>query len=314
METDTSALADILASLRLESSLISEAQMHVPFAVKTGPTEHAMFHALMEGTAVLKPDRLPAVELRAGDLVILPLGHGHVISDGSGCAPVNVRRLTLIQSNGIAKTRVGGSGPMTRVVCGTFRLQHRGSHVALMRLLPKTLVIRGDEAPLATWLDTNLSLLAAQLGRGKPGAEAVSTRVTDLLFMQALNTWLARADHLVPGWLGGLRDDQIAQALALVHARPAAAWTATDLAQKVGMSRSSFYRRFCTLVGEPPATYVTRWRMYKAADLLVGTRSLSIGEVGERVGYISEDAFCRAFRRVIGVSPSVYRRQERATA
>jgi len=314
MATTTSPLAEILDSLRLQTSLISVARLRVPFGVSCKPTDSAILHAVVEGQAQLHADGEPPVVLRQGDLAILCRGHGHVVEDAPGRPTTSIAKLPLVSEAGrLPQVAQGGSGPLTRVVCGSFSLTRAGAHQALTRLLPPVLVVRSDEAPLATWLDTSLSMLDGQLGREQDGGQAAIRRLLDLLFLQAIRAWLARGHVPTEGWIGGLGDDGVAQALALVHRRPAGAWTTEELAQRVGMSRSTFHRRFKQLVGQAPATYLLQWRMACAVDLL-DDNALSVSEVGAKVGYSSEDAFVRAFRRVWAHTPSAWRRGEALAA
>jgi AraC family transcriptional regulator, alkane utilization regulator len=166
----------------------------------------------------------------------------------------------------------------------------------------------GRPAPgVGAWLDTTIDMLAQELDRHAPGAEIMVARFTDVLVMHLLRVCVEQAPDRGGGWLSALRDERIGRAIATMHKQPAGKWTATNLASRAGMSRSSFFQRFNELVGEPPARYLARWRMWVAADLLRG-ESLSMGELAERVGYASEDAFSRVFKKIIGVSPVQYRR------
>jgi len=301
-------LTEILASLRLRSSLVSMARLRVPFGVACRPTSTAILHAVLEGRCDLVAEGAKRVTLRAGDLALLCRGVGHVLEDAPGRTARPIRQLSLVSSPGSLPTvGHGGGGALTRVLCGSFELQHAGAHQAVTRLLPEVLVVRGDEAPIVAWLDNNLAMLDGQLGREQPGGAELVRRLLDLAFVQVLRRWVDSDEGPREGWLGGLGDDRIAQALALVHRRPAGAWTTDGLAQRVGMSRSSFHRHFKQRVGMAPAAYLTQWRMECAAEAL-STPSLSVAEVGAKVGYSSEDAFVRAFRRAWGESPSAWRR------
>jgi len=167
-----------------------------------------------------------------------------------------------------------------------------------------------EDAPLARWLDTNLTLLAPDLDMARPGAEAILSRTTDVLFARVLRTYASQGDP--PGWLGALRDARIAEALALITADPAAPWTVEGLARRVGMSRTGFHQRFKSLLGDTPASYLTTWRMRAACDLLDTRPDLSTVQIAEQVGYQCDDAFCNSFRRRIGLSPSMWRRRRAA--
>src|SRR5262249_44476561 len=161
----------------------------------------------------------------------------------------------------------------------------------------------GGEA--AGWLAASLQLLTFEARRLQPGAKAVISRLTEIIFVQAVRLWIASQPMAQGGWLGALRDPQIGAALALIHHTPAQPWSVAPRAGEVAMSRSPFAARFTALVGEPPLTYLTRWRLHLATSLLRDGR-LSVREVAERVGYASTAAFSKAFKRRFGAAPALY--------
>jgi AraC-like DNA-binding protein len=191
-------------------------------------------------------------------------------------------------------------------LCGAFDFEHRGGH-PLFDLLPRVLHI-----PHAAGhsFDAILSLMAIEAESARPGKETVLRRLADILFIEVLRHWVDRQGAETRGWLGALRDPHIGQSLALIHGQPERAWAVKTLASEAALSRSAFAARFSALVGEPPLQYLTRWRMRMAARLL-RTQSLGIAEVAQRVGYASEVAFSKAFKRELGVAPGAYRRQSR---
>jgi transcriptional regulator GlxA family with amidase domain len=162
-------------------------------------------------------------------------------------------------------------------------------------------------------LHDTLTRLDLELDRDTPGAGEVITRLVDLLVIDVMRRCLLEAQASAPAWAGALRDPKIGRALAAIHREPARAWSASALASLVGMSRSSFFARFTEVVGEPPAAYVARWRMSVAADLM-SHPELSMGQLAERVGYGSEHAFGKVFKRVMGMPPGEYRRQLRTAS
>ena len=301
------ALGQILRSLRLETGLVSRAELTAPWSVHTTGTPWGVFHAVTRGAGFLVMADRPPARLEAGDLVVIPTGAAHTITVSPGAPSRHVARLPTVRDrSGVPRLVHGGGGTATELICGSFELKLSSAQESLTRLLPDLVHIPGSEAPLARWLEVNLDLLAPELGGAVPGGAAIATGVTDLLFMRVLRTLAARSDG-AQGWLGALRDARIAQALARIHADPSQPITAEQLAEGVGMSKSSFYERFRELVGETPARYLTQWRMQAATDLLERCPELSTAEVAERVGYSSDDAFCKSFRRTVGVSPSAWR-------
>ncbi|MFT4976186.1 MAG: AraC-like DNA-binding protein [Myxococcota bacterium] len=303
----TDALTLILRSLRLESGLISRGRFRVPWTIHTNAVPYAIFHAVLEGECALQRDGdVGAVRLQPGELVMVTAGDGHTVSDGSGAPAVPITSLPREVEGGLAVVQHGGEGALSRVLCGRFQLDpavRRG----LIGHLPPLIVIRKQQARVVEWLETTLQLIAYELDNRRPGSDEILSRLTDILFVQVIRTYALSLKPGEGGWLGAVHDPQIAQALALMHDHPEQRWTAAGLARQVGMSRTSFYARFQELVGEAPSGYLTRWRMQRARELL-RRADLSTAELAEQVGYGSEEAFSRAFRRTVGVSPSEYRR------
>ena len=169
-----------------------------------------------------------------------------------------------------------------------------------MFVLSATCVVAGGFTELQDSSGARLS--ASQ----QPGAEVMQNRLTELLFIQIIRLWMTQQTNAAVGWVGALRDQPISEALGLIHQSPAHKWTVKDLAEEVALSRSAFSARFTELVGEPPMTYLTRWRMLKATRLL--KKEVSMETIAEQLGYDSEVAFRKAFKREIGIPPAQYRR------
>lgn len=303
------ALREVLRSVRLETSVMSRAHLRSPWAVATRGLPRAIFHAVVEGECHLLPEgHETSMDLGPGDVALLSRGDAHVLSDGGGSIPAPLDQLAMRSDGSCVETlEYGGRGAQTRIICGSFVLRHAAGDV-MLSALPPVLHARGRASGgVGAWLDTTIDMLAHELDRNAPGAEIMVARFTDVLVMHLLRACVEQAPERGGGWLSALRDERIGRAIATMHHDPAGKWTASSLASRAGMSRSSFFARFNELVGESPARYLARWRMWVAADLLERER-LSLGELAERVGYSSEDAFSRVFKKVIGVSPVKYRR------
>jgi AraC-like DNA-binding protein len=224
--------------------------------------------------------------------------------DRRGRTAVPLEQL-LPQAVSASLLRHGGGGAATDVICGTF---HIGGPVAesLLAVLPRVIHMPGARARHFAWLDALLHQLAEESQSDAPGSRFASSRLVDLLLVLVVRYWLAQQPELRGGLLAAQRDPRIAATLARLHRAPERNWEVAGLAAAVGMSRSSFTERFTVLVGEPPLKYLTRWRVNLAARLLASP-SISVAEVAERVGYDSEAAFSRAFKRHLGSAPAVYR-------
>lgn len=271
----------------------------------------AIFHVVVRGAGfvTLDADAQP-VSFRAGDLLILTRGHAHTMSDQPGRPALDMGGLEPeIGEDGLPCVVMDGGGPRTSLLCGTFTLAE-DCRDHLLPLLPPLLHVQGG-SPTAAWLDQTLRVMADEVAAGRPGSDAVVTRLADILLVQALRTWLQQSPQHATGWLGALDDPQLGRALTLIHDDPAEPWTAALLARRVGLSRTVFYERFTARVGESPAAYLTRWRMVVARTLMRGTDE-GLGEIAEQVGYRSQAAFHKAFKRVVGDSPGAWRREVRA--
>jgi len=201
--------------------------------------------------------------------------------------------------------RFGGGGELTQLTCGVVRFDHVAGQ-RLIALLPKVLQIDSWADDASSWLQSTLRFIAHEARELRPGGETVITHLADILIIQAIRSWIDSAHEAQTGWLVALRDHHVGRALAAIHKEPEKDWTVASLAKEVGMSRSGFSARFTHLVGEPAMRYLTHWRMQLAhAQLKETSDSLSI--LADRLGYHSEAAFCRAFKRVFGVSPGSIR-------
>jgi AraC-like DNA-binding protein len=192
-------------------------------------------------------------------------------------------------------------------VCGVVRFDHPAAHY-LTRLLPKVITVNGWESADARRVQTLLRFMAVEARQLRPGGEAVLTRLADILVVEAIRSWIARDPAAQRGWLAALRDREIGRAIAHIHRDPMRRWTVVSLAAAAGMSRSGFAERFTRLVGEPAMRCVTRWKMHTAQEWLKA-EGTPLGELAGRLGYESEAAFSRAFKRVMGVSPGLVRRR-----
>ncbi len=302
------ALDEVLRSLRMGSSLLSRARYGEPWSVVTKGAPFPILHAVVEGRCLLLRTGEPPRRLDCGDVVVLPQGAAHVMASREALDPVPVPTLFSSCDGRVNRIEHGGPGEPCVIICGTFHLDHEAGGW-LLGLLPEVIHMRPSDDVSSDFIDGTLRLLDAELARHREGSSAMVERLTDLLVLQTLRHEAVDGSS-VEGWLAAVRDERVGKALALMHASPGADWTVDQLASRCGMSRSRFYERFSTLVGEPPKRYLARWRANAAADL-IRREDLSNAEAAEAVGYGSEQAFTAAFRRHLGVSPAAYRRQAR---
>jgi AraC-like DNA-binding protein len=332
MSQDT--LSDALQGVRLRGAVFFYVSGHSGWAAEAPPgreiapllmrgVEHVIeYHAVAQGTCFAGIPGGPSVQLHAGDVVMFPQGDAHVVSSAPGLrgrlemdAFADVRSAPLplrITYNGLEVLRE--EPPESRVdatvVCGFL-----GCDLApfnpVIASLPRLLHLRAAEGD--GWLAGFTQQAVAESRARRPGGEAMLARMSEMLFVDAVRRY---ADTLGPdagGWLAGLRDRYVGRALALMHERPARDWTIDELGREVGLSRSALHERFTALVGLPPMQYLVQWRMQLAARRLLETRA-SVAQIALDVGYESEAAFVRAFKRVVGQPPARWRRAREAQA
>lgn len=313
------ALSAVLRVVRLTGGVFLEASFTAPWciAAHVGPEDcrHAMsepasivaFHYVLDGRMLVRLDGAEPVEVAAGAVVLLPRNDPHILANEAGLRPVEADVLVQMQREGaLARIDHGGGGARTRIVCGFIGSEMRRH--PLLELLPPLLVLDLNGRPEAEWVATSFRFAAREVSAARAGSETVLARLSELLFVEAVRDYLDTLPAEQHGWLAGLCDPAIGRALALMHARVAHPWTSEELAAASLLSRSAFAERFTKLVGVPPMSYLTAWRMQVAAHALRESRR-STAQVAEAVGYESEAAFARAFKREMGVNPGEYRRR-----
>ncbi|MEF3274637.1 MAG: AraC family transcriptional regulator [Chloroflexus sp.] len=295
------AFTAILDILRLKSSVYCRSELGSPWGLHFAACPNAVFHVLHRGRGYL---RLVGEEelrlLSEGDVLLLPDGEEHILQE-TPTAPL-LYNLTLDQWGECALMRWSDQ-PTTVLLCGTFTVEHQ-ERWPLLRQLPRLIHIPRSAADA---LASVLALMAAEAEASRPGKEAVLRRLADILFIQMIQRWVEMQGIEQCGLPGAIFDPLIGKALNLIHNQPHHPWTVATLARAIACSRSAFAARFTTLVGEPPIAYLHRWRVQLAMRLLVSQPRMRIGEVAAQVGYHSEAAFTRAFKRQVGVSPRTYR-------
>jgi AraC-like DNA-binding protein len=305
-------LADILQSIHLQSTLYCRAKMGAPWGFRVSQRAVASFHIVTGGTCWLTVEGIDKpVLLTEGDLVILPHGHAHTMTDHPE-TPVT-RLEDLVPKQPVGRDGIfysEGQGTVTTLVCGGLQLEDHTTN-PLFSILPPFLHLKGRHGQSNPWLQAIVQLVKAEASANQPAAETVITRLSEILFIQAVRTYMGTVGDGKRGWFNALKNPQIGQALTLVQHQPEEPWTVESLACRVSLSRSAFSAKFKQLVGESPMQYVTRVRLTKAAALL-RTSSATLVEVAKSIGYDSEVAFSKAFRRYFGVAPGAYRQGRRS--
>jgi AraC family transcriptional regulator, alkane utilization regulator len=296
----TDPLSEVLRASRVRSTVWCVSELRAPWAFGVEPRAVASFHLVLEGGGWLEVDAIDSpLRLHRGDLVVLPHGSRHAVRDDPATAVTLLDDLLSATPPARGRLNVGGNGPRSEILCGGFELDG-GSTNPLLALLPPVVHVRG-----ARWADATTALVRSELPRFAPGAEAIVTRLTDVLVAQAIRHHLAGRDDL-----RALRDPWIADAVRRLNDDPERRWTVTELAAASALSRSAFRDRFREATGEPPMRYLARIRLTLAAELLHET-TLPVQEIARRCGYRSEAALSRAFKRALGQPPGRFRREAR---
>ena len=323
------ALSDVLRAVRLTGAVFLDAELRSGWSYLTPPpraigalhmpgAEHIIpYHLVSEGRCRASLPEGEAVELEAGDLIVFPHGDRHVLASvGTGeLKPIEVSGedlYSLLRPGEVTPLRSGTDGEATRLVCGYLACDRRLSEPVLSGL-PRLLRVSVKDSGIASWVESSVRFSLSESTLPRAGSATVLAKLSELLFVEAIRQYIDTLPPGQTGWLAGLRDRFVGRALALLHEEPAHAWTVDELAKQVGLSRSALADRFVELLGQPPMQYLTRWRLSVAAQqLLSGGRSLA--QIAESIGYDSEAAFNRAFKREFGVPPATWRKNDRAVA
>ena len=266
---------------------------------------------LTEGRATVRMDDGTHITLNAGDIVMIPHGDPHIMENGPPTPTVDdAEHLPETLAQGLRLWRMGGGGEVTKFVCGYMACEPRLSQVFLSGLPPVFKVgIRNDAS--GRWLENSIRFSVNGADPSRAGENAMLAKLSEVLFIETLRSYITRLPSGQTGWLAGARDAEVGKALALMHRDPARPWTIALLAKEAGVSRSVLAERFRLYLNEPPMAYLTRWRLQLGAEML-GSTNYSVAQIAAEVGYESEAAFNRAFKREFSIPPARFRSQSRA--
>ena len=313
------AFSEILSGVKLNGAVFFTAEFSAPWGfsapaskvtaamIAPGAAHLVLYHLVIEGGAVVEMPDGQSVELKPGDVVIFPHGDPHHMSSGKEAKRPfpNYGIAAKINSRDLSPLRAGGGGETSRFVCGYMTCDPYLSRPILSGLPPVFKVnIRTDAS--GHWLENSILHLVDEAASGRVGSEAMLAKLSEALFVDTLRRYVAALPEQQTGWLTGARDPIVGKSLGLLHSRVAHPWTIADLADEVGISRSGLVERFTRYLSEPPMTYLTRWRLQLAARSLEKT-SRGVAEIAGDIGYESEAAFNRAFKREFGQPPGRYR-------
>lgn len=313
-------LSDVLRVMRLKGGVFVRGEFSAPWCLASrvspqncspylGETAHVIpYHFVLEGRMRVRVADGVEFELEPGESVMFPRNDPHLLGSDLDRPPVNgddvVRRPV---EGGLPSIVLDGGGERARVVCGFLGTEDiRGNPI--VGALPATLRLDVRDGSAGEWVRSTFHHAAEQIAAGRLGSEVLMSRLSELLFVEAIQRYIETLPGEQTGWLAGLRDPYVSRALSLLHARVAEPWTVEALGREVGLSRSALADRFGEILGMPPMQYLVSWRIHVAAHELVHG-SKSIPQIAQEVGYESEASFTRAFKRVMGAPPATWRRQ-----
>jgi AraC-like DNA-binding protein len=328
MEHDT--LSDVLRNVRLRGAVFyyvshrdrwaaeAPAAHEIAAAVMPGAEHVIEYHMVAKGGGWAAVSGIGPVRLAAGDIVMFPQGDAHVMSSAPGVQPYRIEANWVFETRRQPKPmplsyhygveQPGAPMPVdhadTVLVCGFIGCDLRPFN-PLIASLPRLLHIPSAQA--GPWIGQVIAQAAVESRRPGPGSDAMLARMSEMMFVDAVRQHVASLPDSAAGWLGGLRDRFVGRALSLMHERPAEPWTIDELGRRVGLSRSALHERFVQFIGQPPMQYLANWRMQVASGLLRST-SANVASIALDVGYDSEAAFARAFKRATGMPPAAWRR------
>jgi AraC-like DNA-binding protein/mannose-6-phosphate isomerase-like protein (cupin superfamily) len=317
------ALSEVLRAVKLTGAVFLNVEFRVPWCIAAQgavarqlmpQAEHFIhYHYIIDGSCRATVEGAGEVRLDGGDVVVFPHGDPHVMGSDLHLAPYRLSEILAPPNRGeVASVRHGGEGEATRVICGFLACD---PHLCkpILSALPRVFKVSIRAGPSGEWLESSLRHSVAEAASTRAGADVVLARLSEVLFVETLRRYIESLPPGQTGWLAGLRDPLVGEALKLLHREPARAWTVDELGREAGCSRSVLAERFTQYLGQPPIQYLTSWRLALAASRL-RSGSTSLARIADEVGYESEAAFNRAFKREFGTPPARWRRQDGAVA
>lgn len=312
------ALSEILKVVQLNGAMFFNARFTAPWCVESpagaslaqtlglGAERVLLYHFMVDGSCLVTLEGMAPLRLNAGDVIVFPHGDAHTMASAAGAQPQQMDAQSILRERPKV-LHFGGGGEATRFICGYLVCDPRLLQPVLAAL-PRVVTVSLRGTDQSRWLEASLLHAVAEAEAPGPGAEGMLAKLSEVMVVETLRRYAAQLSPEHAGWLSGLRDRAVGKCLALMHEKPASAWTVDSLAREVGTSRSVLAERFTHFVGQSPMQYLGRWRMALATSYLRRS-SLNVARIAEAVGYETDAAFSRAFRREFGVPPATWRRR-----
>ena len=317
MSSSLDALGETLHYLKLSGVFYCKSELRGSWGVSLPSMPNtSMFHIITAGSCLIEHGD-QSIRAKAGDFVFIPKGHGHVFRSDSDAQVSDLFSLHRDQISPCYETmnigdktanEDGGEGSdeteKTMMLCGVVQLEHPSAEF-IINSMPDMIYLKSSKSSFASWMNHTVSLISVEAEQTQIGGETILTRLADVLVIQALRHWISDDTNSKHGWLFALKDERIGKSLSLIHTRPDWQWSLESLGKEVGMSRTAFASKFTALVGEPMLQYLTKWRMNLAVMRLKDGEKITV-ELIEQLGYKSESAFRRTFKKVIGKNTSEF--------
>ncbi len=307
MNDSLDTLGETLHYLKLSGVFYCKSELHGSWGVSLPSMPNtSMFHIITAGSCLIEHGG-QTLELKAGDFVFIPKGHGHVFRSDANAKVEDLFALPRTQVSQSYETMKLGDrqGQKTMMLCGVVQLEHPSAEL-IINAMPDMIYLESSKSSFTSWINHTVRLISVEAEQAQIGGETILTRLADVLVIQALRHWISNDADSKQGWLFALKDQRIGKALSLIHTSPETQWTLESLGRETGMSRTAFAAKFTKLVGEPMLQYLTRWRMNLAVMRFKEGEKVT-PELVEQLGYKSESAFRRTFKKVTGKNTNEFR-------
>lgn len=309
MNDSLDTLGETLHYLKLSSVFYCKSELSGTWGVSLPSMPNtSMFHIVTAGSCIIEHGK-QKIEMKAGDFVFIPKGQGHIFRSDSDAKVEDLFSLPREQISQCYETMSLGDEESGRdktiILCGVVQLEHPSAEL-IINSMPDMIYLESSKSSFTSWINHTVRLISVEAEQTQIGGETILTRLADVLVIQALRHWISNDADSKHGWLFALKDKRIGKSLSLIHTRPDRQWTLESLGREIGMSRTAFASKFTDLVGEPMLQYLTKWRMNLAVMRLKEGEKVT-PELIEQLGYKSESAFRRTFKKVIGKNTNEFK-------
>ncbi len=310
-------LSDVLRMVRLSGGVFLSSELTAPWSVAAAvtpeecltfdlePGQIVAYHYVVKGSMYIAVGMLPPVKVSAGEIVMLPRNDHHVVSSSPELPPMVDRLVLPPPVDGISHLKFGGTGEACHLLCGFLS---SNDFNPLFATLPRLLKINVASVGTGDWIESSMQFAISELSQGRPASSSIMSRLSELLFVEAVRNFAATSAEDETSWLRAIGDSQIGRVVSMMHRSISNDWSVEALAREAGLSRTAFITRFAAATGLPPMSYLKAWRL-RTARISLAESQQTVAQVGYSVGYDSEEAFSRAFKKEFGIAPGQYQKR-----